>query len=184
MKARMLKDLSDKELKELYKNNHDIQEQAWRDAYDCSMELQREEGEQMGAEVFDYHDHYSSFYLTTPIRYGTKCPELVAHRLKDPDYLTKDNAKLYKKLNDLIDKWEDLTYDEQQEEKGEQIYDEAIKACDELAEGVTTQLRAYEDINDEHVLDDFLFNASEGYMSEWTINKEGVVTETIYKTYK
>lgn len=184
MKTRQLKDLSEKELKELYENNHDIQERAWGDAYDCSMEQQEMEAEGIGTDVFDYHDHYSSFYLTTPIRYGTKCPELVAHKLKDPDYLTKDNAKLYKKLNDLIDKWDSMTYDEQQEEAGEQVYDEATKACDELAEGVTAQLRDYENVTDEHVLDDFLFNASEGYMSEWTINKEGVVTETIYKTYK
>lgn len=179
-----LKELNDKELKELYDTNDMLQTKAWEDAYNDSMECQYQESEEIGTEVFDYHDHYSSFYLTTPMRYGTKCPELVANKLKGVDYLTKENAELYDKLNKLIDKWEELDYDEQQEEKGEKIYDEAIAVCDKLAEGITEQLRAYENTDDEQAFEEFKFQAQEGYMSDWTIDEKGEVTETIYKTYK
>lgn len=179
-----LKDLNDKELKELYENNQEIRDRAWEDTYNNAMNCQAFEADEIGIEVFNYHNHYSSFYLTTPMRYGTKCPELVANKLKDADYLNKENAELYDKLNKLIDKWENLTYDEQQEEKGEKIYDEAIVVCDKLAEGITEQLRAYEDAGDEQAFEEFKFLAQEGYMSDWTINEKGEVTETIYKTYK
>ena len=179
-----LKELNDKELKELYENNQELKQHAWEDAYSDNMDCQAFEADEIGTEVFDYHDHYSSFYLTTPMKYGTRCPELVANKLKGVDYLTKENAELYDKLNKLIDKWEELDYDEQQEEKGEKIYDEAIEVCDKLAEGITEQLRAYEDIDDDYAYDLFKQNAYDGYMSDWEVNEKGEVRQTIYKTYK
>lgn len=178
-----LKELNDKELKELYENNQELKQHAWEDAYNQSMDLQGEESDRIHAEMFEYRDHYSSFYLTTPTEYGAKYPERVANKL-DADYLTPENQYLYTKLNNLINAWENMTTDEQDEEKGEKIYDEATAVCDKLAEGITEQLRAYEDVSDEQAFEEFKFQAQEGYMSDWTVNEKGVVTETIYKTYK
>lgn len=178
-----LHDLNDKELKELYKNNKDLQTHAWEDAYNDAMFMQGEESKYLGADAFDYHDHYSSFYLTTPMSYGVKCPEYVAHKL-DRGYMTEENAKLYDKLNKLIDKWDSLTYDEQQEKAGYTIHNKAIEVCDKLADGITEQLREYENVSDEEAYDLFKQNAYDGYMSDWTINEKGEVTETIYKVYK
>lgn len=178
-----LKELDDKELKELYENNQELKQHAWEDAYNQSMDCQGEESNLLHAEVFGYHDHYSSFYLTTPTEYGAKCPERVANKL-DADYMTPENQYLYTKLNNLINAWENLTYDEQQEEKGEKIYDEAIEACDKLAEGITEQLRTYENVSDEQAFEEFYFQATEGYMADWEVTEKGEVTETIYKTYK
>lgn len=178
-----LKELNDKELKELYDTNDMLQTKAWEDAYNNNIEQQAFEAKEIGTEVFNYHDHYSSFYLTTPMSYGVKCPEYVAHRL-NTDYLTKENAELYDKLNKLIDKWDNLTYDEQQEKAGYTIHNKAIELCDKLAEGITEQLRAYENTDDKQAFEEFKFQAQEGYMSDWTINEKGEVTETIYKIYR
>lgn len=178
-----LHDLDDKELKDLYENNKDLQTHAWEDAYNDAMFMQGEEFNCLGADAFDYHDHYSSFYLTTPIKQGAKEPEAVAHKL-DRGYMTEENAKLYDKLNELTDKWENMTFDEQQSDKGDELYDKMIDACNKLADGITEQLREYENVSDEEAYDLFKQNAYDGYMSDWTINEKGEVIETIYKTYK
>ena len=178
-----LHDLNDKELREFYDNNNDIQRQAWQNAYEDNMFCQEQEFKEMGAEVFDYHDHYSSFYLSTPTIQGAKAPEKVAGKL-EKDYMNPDNAKLYDKLNELTDKWENMTFDEQQSDKGDELYDKMIDACDKLADGITEQLREYENISDEEAYDLFKQNAYDGYMSDWEVNEKGEAIETIYKTYK
>lgn len=176
-----LHDLNDKELKELYDNNQDLKNQAWRDAYDDNMLCLEQEFKEMGAEVFDYHDHYSSFYLSTPTIQGAKAPEKVAGKL-EKDYMNPDNAKLYDKLCELNDKWEQLDYDDQDEDS--ELYQNMIETCDQLAEGLTDQFREYENIDGDYVYDLFKQNAYDGYMSDWEVNEKGEAIETIYKTYK
>lgn len=178
-----LKELNDKELKELYENNQELKQHAWEDAYNDAVFMQEEEFDNLGAKVFDYHSNYSSFYFTTPIKQGAKEPEAVAHKL-DKDYMSEENAKLYDKLNKLTDKWENMTFDEQQSDEGDELYDKMIDACDKLAKGITEQLTSYEDVSEEQAFEEFCFQATDGYMSNWTVNEKGEVTETIYKTYK
>ena len=176
-----LHDLNDKELKELYDKNKDLQNLAWQDALNESGEAQNEEFNLMGADVFEYFNYYSSFYLKTPTLQGAKAPEKVAGKL-DRDYLTPENAKLYDKLCELTEKWNAIDYDDQDEDS--ELYQDMIKTCDELAEGITEQLRAYDDIDDDYAYDLFKQNAYDGYMSDWEVNEKGEVIETIYKTYK
>lgn len=178
--SKQLKDLTTQELNELMANNKDIYKYAYNLAYDEAMQMQEQDAEMLGTRVFDFHDHYNSFYYTTPIVYGCKTPEKVAHKLND-DYMNAEAIKLYDKLNSLIDDWESMTTDEQENSTK---YDEAIETCDKLAEELTKQLRAYEDIDADFVLSELEFHTHEGHMADWVLNDDGTVTETIEKVYK
>lgn len=179
---RTLKEMTREELEKLFRDNKEINNRAYEDAYGEALECQGWESDEIKTEVFDYHNHYNSFYLTTPTVYGSKCPEKVANQLQS-DYLNTENAYLYTKLNNLIDKWERMTTDEQDTEEGEKIYDEATETCDKLAEGITKQLRAYEDITETDAIECFIQNASEGYMSDWE-ESDGKVYEHITRVYE
>ena len=137
---RTLKNLTEAELKQLLKENKQLRNKAIDDAYSQLMFMQEEEFRLMHADVFEYNDHYSSFYLTTPSVYGSKTPEKVAHEI-DRDYLNEDAVKVYDELNMLIDQWENMTTDEQDEH--EDLYQKACDTCDKLAETITKQLRQY-----------------------------------------
>lgn len=178
-----LYELKKSELKNLYETNDEFSNAVYSYAYDDAMVAQGDEYDALGADVFEWHDHYTSFYLTTPKVYGGKAPEKVAGNL-NADYMTPENAELYAKLCAKMDEWENMTTDEQEEEKGEQVYNDACELCDELADGITAQLRAYEEITDEQidaVLDYITDNAC--YMSEWETDGAKVF-EHITKIYQ
>lgn len=181
MEYKKLSELSKSELQKILKENRDFESAVYESAYEDAMRGQEIEFEEMGAQVFEYSDHYSSFYLSTPRVCGGKAPEKVAGAL-DADYMTPENSELYKKLCDKMNQWENMTIDEQ--DKNGNIYDEACELCDELADGITKQLRAYEDITDEQVaqvIEDIADGNS--YMSDWTTNGAQVF-EHITKIYK
>lgn len=183
MEYKKLSELSKSELQKILKENREFESAVYESAYEDAMRGQEIEFEEMGARVFDYSDHYSSFYLSTPLVYGVKAPEKVAGKL-DADYMTDENSELYKKLCDKMNQWENMTTDEQETEEGEAVYNEACELCDELADGITKQLRAYEDITDEQVaqvIEDIADGNS--YMSDWTTNGAQVF-EHITKIYK
>lgn len=178
-----LYELKKNELKNLYQNNEEFASEVFEYAYGDAMTAQGDEFDLLGAQAFEWHDHYSSFYLTTPKVYGGKAPEKIAGAL-DADYMTPENAELYKIVCDKIDEWENMTYDEQQTEQGEKVYDDASDACDKLADGLTEQLRAYEEITDEQldaVLDAIIDRAC--YMDEWETDGAKVF-EHITKIYQ
>ena len=183
MEYKKLSELSKSELQKILKENREFEGAVYEYAYEDAMRGQEIEFEEMGARVFDYSDHYSSFYLSTPRVYGTKAPEKVAGAL-DADYMTDENSKLYKKLCDKMNQWENMTTDEQETEEGDAVYNEACELCDELADGITKQLRAYEDITDEQVAQ-VIEEIADGnsYMSDWTTNGTQVF-EHITKIYK
>lgn len=135
-----LKDLTKEELLTLEASNKWLAEQIDERAMDDASMIQADEFELMGAKVFDYHDHYSSFYLTTPMAYGAKAPEKVAGEL-NRDYLTEEQTKLYDRLCELNKAMEDA--EEWDEDRPE--YAEMVEMCDRLAESITESLRAYED---------------------------------------
>lgn len=176
-----LQELSIEELKKLYENNKEFAAAVYDAAYESAMYWQGEEFENMGARVFDYHDYYASFYLTTPTSYGARYPEKVAGKL-DADYMTAENAELYAKLCEKIEKWENMTADEQDEH--EELEDEAADICDKLAEGITEQLRAYENITEDAITDE-LEAIREGMSgaAEWETDGAAVY-QHITKTYK
>lgn len=179
---RKLGELSKEELHELLEKNDQFKAQVYDWAYQAQMDLQREEGELMGADVFDYHDHYSSFYLTTPKNYGVRNGWSVAHKL-DADYMNEDARKLYEKLNRLADELEEMEADEL--DKNQDEFEERINnVCDKLAEAITYQLRAYEDVSDEQI--DFeLEQIADGmsYASDWETDGT-TVYQHITKEYK
>ncbi len=181
MEYKKLSELQKSELQKILKENREFESAVYERAYEDAMRGQEIEFEEMGARVFDYNDHYNSFYLSTPLVCGGKAPEKVAGKL-DADYMTPENSELYKKLCDKMNQWENMTTDEQ-DENGK-IYDEACELCDKLADGITKQLRAYEDITDEQVaqvIEDIADGNS--YMSDWTTNGAQVF-EHITKIYK
>lgn len=181
MSYKKLRELQPSELKKLYETNNEFAGEVYNRVYDDAMTLQLDESEQLGAQVFEYHDHYTSFYLSTPRVYGAKAPEKVAGAL-DADYMTPENAELYAKLCAKMDEWENMTTDEQEEEKGEQVYNDACDLCDELADGITAQLRAYEDITAEQV-EDALNDIDALGMADWETDGEKVF-EHITKVYR
>ncbi len=177
-----LKELSVEELVGLYDKNNGFNSAVFEQVYEQAMFWQGEEYKLMGAEVFDYHDHYSSFFLTTPMHYGVKDGRAVAHKL-DREYMTKENAELYDELNRLTDELENMECDEYEDKRDE--YDEKIdELCDKLADGLTMQLRALETIDMEHVRDELQMIADgEHYMSEWETDGT-TVYEHMTKEYK
>lgn len=174
-----LKELTIEELKDLYNKNGEFANKVYEKVYEDAMLSQEIEFKAMGAEVFDYNNHYSSFYLSTPKVYGGKAPEKVAGKL-DRDYLTEENAKLYDKLCELNAIMEDAEeWDEDREE-----YNEMIEVCDKLADGITEQFRAYENIEDDQI-DSELEAIAEDWtnMSDWETDGE-CVYEHITEVYK
>lgn len=179
---RKLGELSKEELHELLENNDQFKAQVYDWAYQAQMDLQEEEGKLMGVSVFDYHDHYSSFYLTTPTHYGVRDGWSVAHKL-DADYMNEDARKLYEKLNKLADELENMEADEL-DEKQDSYEEQMSDVCDKLAETITYQLCAYEDVSDEQI-DWELEQIAEGmsYASDWETDGTKVY-QHITKEYK
>lgn len=136
-----IKDLSRKEFDDLLSTNKWLEQQVGELVQEQISFGQSEEFNLIGAKAFDYHDHYTSFYLTVPVRYGVKDGHSVAGKL-DRDYLNEENAKLYDELCELADKWDNMTYDEQDEHRD--IDEKMDEVCKRLADGVTEQLQAWE----------------------------------------
>ena len=168
-----LQDMTREQLLELIASNKWLEEKISEQAWDDAMWQQGEEGKLLGADAFEYHDHYTSFYLTCPKVYGGKAPEKLVGKL-DTDYMSEEDAKLYNKLCKLNDKMEDA--EEWDEDRPE--YDRMIEIADTLAEHITEQLRAYEDTTgyEEQIIDDII----DGYnwLGELEV-EDGIITEIV-----
>lgn len=177
---RKLGELSKEELHELLEKNNDFKAEVYEWAYQAQMDLQREEFELMGADKFDYHDHYSSFYLTCPKSYGVKDGKSLRGEL-DEDYMTEEMKPLYKKLCENADKMDWLEY---QCEEYCKLDEECDDIADKLAELYTDILRSYEDVSDEQI-DWELEQIAEGmrWASGWETDGT-IVYQHITKEYK
>lgn len=169
----LIQDMTREQLLELKNSNKWLDEKISEQAWDDAMWQQGEESKLLGADAFDYHDHYSSFYLTCPRVGGGKAPEKLVGKL-DTDYMSEEDGKLYKELLELNEKMEDAEeWDEDREE-----YDRMIEIADKLAEDITEQLRAYEDTTayEEQIIDDII----DGYnwLGELEV-EDGVITEIV-----
>lgn len=170
-----INELSKDAIKELMANNKWLEEKVYDEAYESAMWAQSEEFKLIGADAFDYHDHYSSFYLTCPTIDGSKSPEKLVGKL-DAEYMSEEDAKLYKELCELNDKMEDAEeWDETRPE-----YDRMREIADELADHLTTYFRDYEDITDEQI-DQVIDDMIEGYcwLGELEV-EDGKIKEVIY----
>lgn len=171
----VINELSKDAIKELMGNNKWLEDKVYERAYEDAMWAQSEEYKLIGADAFDYHDHYSSFYLTTPCVYGAKAPEKVAGKL-DAEYLSEEDAKLYKELCELNGKMEDA--EEWDEDRPE--YERMTEIADELADHLTTYFRGFEDITDEQI-DQVIDDMIEGYcwLGELEV-EDGKIKEVVY----
>lgn len=172
-----LGEMSVQELQDLYDKNNGFACEVDERVMDIQYEVQSEQFDLVGAKVFDYHDHYNSFYLTIPTRYGVRDELEVAHKL-DRDYMTESTARIYDKFNELADKWGELTDDD------DKLEEELRIAGDELAEALTDDLRSYEQF-DKYDVENYLQAVADNLydMSEWETDGT-VVYEHITKEYK
>lgn len=145
-----LKECNSSELLELYHKNRQFAEAINSAALEESLEAQAEEARLMGAsDVFKYNDYYSSFYYSTPVKYGVKEGRAVAGSLNG-DYLTQENANTYKQLCELVAELEKAE-DRQDEGACDLLENKINEKSDILAEGITKQLRAFEDITPDMI---------------------------------
>lgn len=172
-----LGEMTVQELQDLYDKNNGFACEVDERVMQINYEQQAEEFDLLGAKVFDYHDHYTSFYLTIPTRYGVRDELEVAHKL-DRDYMTESTAKIYDKFNELADKWGELTDDD------DELEEELRIAGDALAEALTNDLRCYEQI-DKYDVENYLQAVADNLydMSEWETDGT-TVYEHITKEYK
>lgn len=178
---RELKELSNEELKDLYKNNQGFSELVYNLAYEDAMNAQAEQSELMGAKVFKYNDHYNSFYLTTPCYYGVKDGLKVAGAL-NKDYLSDKAAGVYDELCKIKETYDNLTAEEL-DQQGDDLEEQANNLSDELAKIITEDLRAYEDITELNI-DAMLDLIRDGYILDG-FKTDGVkVYQYITKVYK
>lgn len=177
-----LKDLTSEEIKKLYEKNQGFKDLILNYIYDEKNMLQGEEAENIKTDVFEYHNHYSSFYLATPCFYGVKDGHKVAHKL-DEDYLNEENAAIYKELNATADIYENLDAEEL-DAQGEELEEKMNVLSDKLADGITRQLREYENITELGV-DGALDFISDDMSPFSDFDTDGVkVYEYITKIYK
>lgn len=171
----LLKDKTKDELKKLSESNNWLGEKIYEYAYEGAMLAQEDDFKMIGADCFEYHDHYSSFYLTTPTIYGAKAPEKIAGKL-DSEYLSEEDAKLYNELCELNAKMEDA--EEWDEERPE--YTRMVEIADVLAEHLTQYFRDYENITDEQI-EQVLDEMIEGWCWLGDLEEEnGKIKEVVY----
>ena len=179
---RKLGEMSLQELQDLYDKNKDFAREVDERVMNIQYETQSEQFDLVGAKVFDYSNHYTSFYLTTPMHYGAKDGWSVAHKL-NRDYMADSTAQIYDKLNALADELENMESDELAENKDE--YENRMNnICDALAEALTNDLRCYEQF-DKHDVENYLQAVADNLyrMSEWETDGT-VVYEHVTWEYK
>lgn len=177
-----LGEMTVQELQDLYDKNNGFACEVDERVMQINYEQQGEEFDLLGAKVFDCHDHYNSFYLTTPMHYGAKDGWSVAHKL-DRGYMTESTAQIYDKLNALADELESMESDELAD-KQEEYENRMDDICDSLAEALTNDLRCYEQI-DKYDVENYLQGVADNMydMSEWETDGTTVV-QTIRKEYE
>lgn len=157
-----LKDIKENEelLKEIFNNNEKLKEDCYKDTYELSMEQQLEFGELcLGKDYHNYidiRDNYSSFYLV--LRNGTKLIENI-----DKDYLNTEEEELYNKAIKILEKMNNETM---YSDKYYEYEDKLDNITKELLELIEKDLHGYENIDDEQVIENFIFQLQNNYVYE------------------
>lgn len=183
---RKLKELTLEELKELYKSNHEFSNLVYEHAYSNNMLALEDWGElSKVTKVCDMDCTSYATYILTPKRNGEREGLAVAHKL-DKDYLSEEEAKLYDKICELSDLYNNMTYDEQEEweKKNGDLREQADDLCDRMCSLLTQDASDYENVEEgdiDFVLEEIIEESS--YMSEFE-TENGIVYQTIRKEYK
>lgn len=181
--TKLLKTLSLGELKTLYAENSDFQYAVYDVAYENEMFWQNEwSNEMLGKDNRGYscHDHYTSFYfrLTDAERFVNDLPKSCR------DYLPEDKTELFDRAKKLLDKWQDMTYDEQDANEG--LFTDLETTATELLDAIEQTLHQFENITDESIeqtLQAIIDDCSA--MSEWELLEDGkTIAQHITKLYK
>lgn len=181
--TKLLKTLSLGELKTLYANNSDFQYAVYGVAYENEMFWQNEwSNEMLGKDNRGYRcrDHYTSFYfsLEDAERFVADLPKSCR------EYLPEDKIELFDRAKRLLDKWQDMTYDEQDEDEG--TYNDLEQTAKELLDAIEKTLHEFENITDDNIeqtLQAIIDDCS--HMSEWELQDDGTtIAEYKTKLYK
>lgn len=176
-----LQELSVEELQALLKTNHKFEAAVAEAVYEDQMFWQGEELNEIfgkGNRTFEICDNYSSFY------FSLRDIENFTQSIIGTDYLTNDNLELYNVAKSYAEKWDAMTYDEQQEVSDE-WYSEFQTAVENLCRGIEDQLHEFERITDGAIAD-YLDRITSGEVAfaDWEVDENGVCYEHITKIYK
>lgn len=178
---KILNELTLDELRGLAKHNTQFADAVYDDAYENNMFWLKELSIEMLGERkgIRYYDNHSSFYfkLTDTEEFLGNLPDTCR------DYLTEAGQELYDTAMKLKSEWDDMTYDEQQDN------DEHYERMEDMAKGllasIEDSLHKFESVSDDDI-DGILDGIIDGIygMSEWKVDDDGVVYQEIIKEYK
>lgn len=161
MKKVYLKDIKDNEelLKKIFNNNEKLKEDCYKDTYELSMDNQLEFGQLcMGKDYYNYidiKDNYSSFFLV--LKNSAKFIENI-----NKDYLSVEELELYNKAQELLNK----RNNEEDTDKYYEFDNDLDYVAEELLKMIEKDLHTYENIDDEQVQENFIFNLQNNMVYE------------------
>ena len=179
-----LNELSFDELKKLYNNNNDFSVLIYEKVYENNMFWQEDLYYQFFGKNRDdgvkHNSHYTSFYLT--ISDAEKFWKNIRETL-ETDYLTDEAKKVYESGVKIYEKWENMTWDEQEEDDGGTLWDEMETEAKKLLEYLESDLHQFENITDADI-DNYLQAIIDDavYMGDFETDGEKVF-ENITKVY-
>lgn len=173
-----LKELSEDELRQLAENNEQLRAEIAERVYEDNMFAQGEDYEQIFGKnnrTIEYHDHYQSFYLT--ISDHDHFVENI-----DRECLTIDGMKYYDRAKSLLEQWQNMDYDEQDENS--ELYEKIERVNEQLLREIESFLHDYENITKDE-MNDYLDIIMDGVsdMSEWKTDGE-IVYQYMTRVYK
>lgn len=183
MEKQQLQTLTLDQLKVLFKENQDFQHAVFETAYENNMFWQNEwYNEMLGKNNrgFRYYDDRCSFYLrltnaeTFLNDLGNNCR----------DYLSQETAEIYDRAKELLNKWQDMTYEEQVED--EETFDEMEETAVKLLQEIEKSLHDFETVTNDEI-EETLNDITNGItiMGEWELAEDGkTIVEHITKYYK
>ena len=141
-----LYELTKDELKKLYNANTEFRQKVWWNIYDDHMYWQNDrynEYFEKDARGFKYNDHYNSFYYTL-----TDAEQFVGSlRETARDYFDTEAQKHFDKMFDLYNKWQNMTWEEQDE--NEEVYSELETEAEYILKCIEDDLKSFEDITED-----------------------------------
>lgn len=170
---KQLKELQLATLKELYKENRGFQAKVDELIWDQNMQAQADDGDAIlgnKSETYRMHDYYTSFYLT--VEDHERFADSVEWQALD-----QEGEKLWKVAKELIDRWNNMTWEEQ--DADEDTYNMLEKANEELLHHIEDILHSYERIGEDQVEEELLLiTKDDHFMAEWTTDGEKVYYTT------
>lgn len=139
---KFIKDMNSEEIKKCLQENNKFYNLVYNDMYESDMECQYEESKLMFRKdhykYIEYHDNYSSFFLTL-INWQQFIDNL------EKDYLCQDGIALYNEIIELKKEYENISLETFEEEERYYFLEGKIETmCKDLLEICENQLHEYE----------------------------------------